>query len=77
MSGTLTFTFLEWGLCLWGGAFSHILYFRIQTGTRTNQFNGGLVVYVYGFGAWSRILYFIIQIGTRTNLFNGVLVFLC
>ena len=26
MSGTLTFTFLEWGLCLWGGAFSHILY---------------------------------------------------
>ena len=32
MSGTLTFTFLEWGLCLWGGAFSHILYFRIQTG---------------------------------------------
>ena len=36
MSGTLTFTFLEWGLCLWGGAFSHILYFRIQTGTRTN-----------------------------------------
>ena len=36
MSGTLTFTFLEWGLCLWGGAFSRILYFRIQTGTRTN-----------------------------------------
>ena len=27
MSGTLTFTFLEWGLCLLGGAFSHILYF--------------------------------------------------
>ena len=36
MSGSLTFTFLEWGLCLWGGAFSRILYFRIQTGTRTN-----------------------------------------
>ena len=51
MSGTLTFTFLKWGLYLWGGAFSRILYFRIQTGTKTNQFNGGLVVYVYGFGA--------------------------
>ena len=36
MSGTLTFTFLEWGLCLWGGSLSHILYFRIQTGTRTS-----------------------------------------
>ena len=29
MSGTLTFTVLEWCLCLWGGAFSRILYFRI------------------------------------------------
>ena len=33
------------------GAFSLILYFRVQTGTRTNLFNGGLVVYVYGLGA--------------------------
>ena len=51
MSGSLTFTFLEWDLCLCGGSFSRILYFRIQSGTRTNEFNGGLVVYVYGFGA--------------------------
>ena len=29
MGGTLTFTVLEWCLCLWGGAFSRILYFRI------------------------------------------------
>ena len=33
------------------GLFHFILYFRIQTGTKTNQFNGDLVVYVYGFGA--------------------------
>ena len=32
-------------LCLWGGAFSHILYFDVQTGTNTNL---DLVVYVYG-----------------------------
>ena len=32
-------------LCLWGGAFSHILYFGVQTGTNTNLY---LVVYVYG-----------------------------
>ena len=31
-------------LCLWGGAFTRILYFRVQTGTKTNLF---LVVYVY------------------------------
>ena len=29
-------------LCLWGGAFSHILYFGVQTGTNTNL---DLVVY--------------------------------
>ena len=33
------------------GAFRRKLYFRVQTGTRTNLFNGGLVVYVYGIGA--------------------------
>ena len=32
-------------LCLWGGAFTYILYFGVQTGTKTNLF---LVVYVYG-----------------------------
>ena len=31
-------------LCLWGGTFSHILYFGVQTGTNTNL---DLVVYVY------------------------------
>ena len=31
-------------LCLWAGAFSHILYFGVQTGTNTNL---DLVVYVY------------------------------
>ena len=31
-------------LCLWGRAFSHILYFGVQTGTNTNL---DVVVYVY------------------------------
>ena len=35
-------------LCLWGGAFTRILYFGVQTGTNTSLFNRGLVVYVYG-----------------------------
>ena len=35
-------------LCLWGGAFSHILYSGVQTGTNTSLFNRGLVVYVNG-----------------------------
>ena len=32
-------------LCLWGGAFTRILYFGVQTGTKTSLF---LVVKVYG-----------------------------
>ena len=32
-------------LCLWGGALSRKLYFRVQTGTKTNLI---LSVYVYG-----------------------------
>ena len=32
-------------LCLLGGAFSRILYFYVQTGTKTNLF---LLVYIYG-----------------------------
>ena len=32
------------------GAFSRFLYFRIQIGTKANLLNGGLVVYVHGFG---------------------------
>ena len=31
-------------LCLWGGAFSRILYFDVQTGTKTNLFQ---FVYVH------------------------------
>ena len=36
------------------GAWRRILYFRVQAGTRTTLFNGGLVVYVFDFGAFSR-----------------------
>ena len=35
-------------LCLLGGAFSRILYFDVQTGTKTSLFIRGLVVNVYG-----------------------------
>ena len=35
-------------LCLWGGAFTRILLFGVQTDTKTSLFNRGLVVYVYG-----------------------------
>ena len=35
-------------LCLWGGAFTRILHFGVQTDTKTSLFNRGLVVYVYG-----------------------------
>ena len=34
--------------CLWGGAFTRILHFGVQTDTKTSLFNRGLVVYVYG-----------------------------
>ena len=34
--------------CLWGGAFTRILHFGVQTGTKTSLFNRGLVVYIYG-----------------------------
>ena len=61
-------------LCLCFGAFRRKLYFLVQTGTRTNLFNGGLVVYVYGLGALSLILHFRVQTGTKTTLFNGGLV---
>ena len=50
------------------GAFRRILYFRVQTGTKPNLFNGGLVIYVYGLGAFSRILFFHVQTGTKPNL---------
>ena len=35
-------------LCLLSGAFSRILFFDVQTGTKTSLFSRGLVVYVYG-----------------------------
>ena len=50
------------------GAFRRILYFRVQTGTKPNLFNGGLVIYVYGLGTFSRILFFRVQTGTKPNL---------
>ena len=53
-------------LCLWGGAFSHNLYFRVQTGTKTNLFLNSLCLLG---GAFSRNLYFRVQTGTKTNLF--------
>ena len=60
-------------LCLWGGAFTYILYFGVLTSTKTNLF---LVVYCY---VWCfffyRILYFDIQTGTKTNLFLVVYVY--
>ena len=52
-------------LCLWVGAFSRILYFDVQPGTKTNLF---LVVCLWD-GAFSRILYFDVQTCTETNLF--------
>ena len=42
-------------LCLWGGAFTYILYFGVQTGTKTNLF---LVIYIYVCGAFLSHLVF-------------------
>ena len=54
-----------------GWCFFRILYFDVQTGTKTNLF---LVVYVYGV-VLTRILYFGVQTGTKTNLFLVVYVY--
>ena len=59
-------------LCLWGGAFTYILYFGVQTSTKTNLF---LVVYCYVWCFFYRILYFDVQTGTKTNLFLVVYVY--
>ena len=59
-------------LCLWGGAFTYILYFGVQTGTKTTLF---LVVYIYVWCFYYRILYFDVQTGTKTNLFLVVYVY--
>ena len=65
-------------LCLWGGAFTYILYFGVKTSTKTNLF---LVVYCYVWCFFYSILYFDVQPGTKTNLFlvfyvNRVVLFL-
>ena len=52
-------------LCLWDGAFTHILYFGVQTGTQSNLFSWGLIVYLCGV-AFSRSLYFGVQTGTKS-----------
>ena len=59
-------------LCLLGGAFSRILYFDVQPGTKTNLF---LVFLCLWGGAFSSILYFDVQTGTETNLFLVVCVY--
>ena len=51
-------------LCLWGGAFTYILYFGVQTSTKTNLF---LVVYCYVWCFFYRILYFDAQTGTTNK----------
>ena len=48
-------------LCLWGGAFTHILHFSVQTDTKTSLFIRGLVVYVYGT---------MLLIATRTSVYK-------
>ena len=68
LTGVKSFMFMRLVL------FGRKLYFCAQAGTRTNLFNGGLVVYVLWLGAFSLILYFRVQTGTRTTLFNGGLV---
>ena len=58
-------------LSLWDGAFTRILYFDVQTGTKSNQFFSCLCLWG---GAFSRIFYFDVQTGTKTNLFQFVYV---
>ena len=62
-------------LFLWCGAFSRLLYFRVQTGTTTNLFDRGFSCLFFWSGAFSRNLYFRVQIGTKTNLFLFVYVY--
>ena len=52
-------------LSLLGGAFTRILYFDVQTGTKTNLFF--LDVRLWG-GAFTRILCFDVQTSNKTNL---------
>ena len=59
-------------LCLWVGAFSRILYFDVQPGTKTNLF---LVVYVYGMVLFLASCTSILQTGSETNLFLVVHVY--
>ena len=58
-------------LCLWGGAFSRNLYFRVKAGTKTNLFNRGFSCLCFWGGTFSRNLYFRVQ-----NLFyRGLVVY--
>ena len=52
-------------LSLLGGAFTRILYFDVQTGTKTNPFFRCLCLWG---GAFTRILCFDVQISNKTNL---------
>ena len=52
-------------LSLWDGAFSRILYFGLQTGTKNKPSFSYLCLWC---GASTRILYFDVQTGTKTNL---------
>ena len=58
-------------LCLCGGAFSRILHFGVQTGTKTKLFFSCLCLRG---GAFTRILHFGVQTGTKTKLFLVVYV---
>ena len=55
-------------LCLWDGAFSRILHFGVETGTKTSIFNRGLVFLCLWDGAFNRNFYFGVQTGIKTNL---------
>ena len=59
-------------LCLWDGAFTRILHFGVQTGTKTNLFFSCLC---FRGCAFTRILYFDVQTSTKTNLFLVVYVY--
>ena len=49
-----------------GGAFSRILYFGVQAGTKNKPIFSCLCLWG---GAFTRILYFRVQTGTKANLF--------
>ena len=60
------------------GAFSRILYFRVQIGTKTNLFYRGLVVYgafklfMLWLGAFRRILYIGVPYSRKKNTYHSI-----